>query len=475
MSDSRPKAAPVSRPRPVPVEGKTKGAVSQPDSPATPPSESQKGDVVRPAPDEKLVEIRLKHLRAQREAERRLDAEEHPPVTPPPVLTLRERLAQPPPMARYRIHGYMPIDARVLIAAQQKAGKTTLVMNLVRSLVTGALFLGVAEVVPLDGPLLVIDAEMSAAQLDQWYREQGIEPDDRVLIWTLRGSLAAFNILDPTVRARWAAEFRARGVRFVVLDCLRPFFDALGLDEQHDAGKFLVAFDAFLAEAEIREAVVVQHMGHGGERARGDSRFQDWPDATWKLVGGSGDDPASARYLSAYGRDVDVSEGRLTYDLYRCLTLTEGVSRHDQRRDQAVEAIVAYLGTTADAPPSGRAIEAALEHGDHTRADIRAALKYAVRKKRILAAPGPRGANLYRLVEPQTTPATTPQTEQAETTPSAPVRRSAPSVRRARSVRQCASASIEARTAHTIGGGTAETRSGRKLENQHNTRDKDQA
>jgi hypothetical protein len=74
-----------------------------------------------------------------------------------------------------------------------------------------------------------------------------------------------------------------------------------------------VAFDALLRDVgpddRAADGMVVHHMGHAGERSRGDSRILDWPDASWKLVREDLDDPASPRYLSAFGRDVDVPEG----------------------------------------------------------------------------------------------------------------------------------------------------------------------
>lgn len=128
----------------------------------------------------------------------------------------------------------------------------------------------------------------------------------------LRGRTASFNILDPQVRAEWARI--CEGVDYAIFDCLRPALDALGLSEDKDGGRFLGAFGAFLAEAGIGEALIVHHMGHSGERARGDSRIQDWPDAIWKLVAEDTEDHSSPRYFSAYDRDVNVPEFQLHFD-----------------------------------------------------------------------------------------------------------------------------------------------------------------
>src|SRR5690606_381718 len=76
------------------------------------------------------------------------------------------------------------------------------------------------------------------------------------------------------------------------------------------------------------------HMGHGGERARGDSRILDWPDAVWYLRRELSDDDAAEdlanvnRFFSAYGRDVDVKESLLGYEpVTRSLTYLTGVTR----------------------------------------------------------------------------------------------------------------------------------------------------
>ena len=78
--------------------------------------------------------------------------------------------------------------------------------------------------------------------------------------------------------------------------------DALALDENREAGTFLSAFGQLLYEAEIDNSLLIHHMGHNGDRARGDSRITDWPDATWKLMIAN---QARHRSLSAIGRDVE--------------------------------------------------------------------------------------------------------------------------------------------------------------------------
>jgi hypothetical protein len=283
-----------------------------------------------------------------------------------------------------------------MLSAQFKAGKTTLVGNLLRSLIDGDPFLGRDVVTRVRGCVALLDLEMGQMQLDDWLGCARIRHDDRVLIIPLRGMASAFDITLPDVRAQWVTRFRQAQISYLVVDCLRPILDAVGLDEHHEAGKFLVHFDALLREARIPDALVVQHMGHTGERARGDSRLRDWPDVEWRLVREDEDDPASARYLTAYGRDVDVAESKLEYDsTTRRLTIAGG-SRRDAKADKALDDVRAVL-RKADTALSGRAIEAELAETDHSRTTIRRALRLAARNGEIVTERGARGARLHRL------------------------------------------------------------------------------
>ena len=345
---------------------------------------------------ETLVRNAMVSLRITREAGVASMLKSAALATPPSLMTLRERLERPRPALTWRINGWLPRGARVILSAQFKAGKTTLVGNLIRSVVDSDEWLGVAAVTRIDGAVALFDFEMSEFQLDDWLRDQTIRHDGCVIVAAMRGRASTFNILDKAVRTKWATWLRENRVAFVVLDCLRPILDALGLDEQHDAGRFLVALDALLAEAGVGEAVVIHHMGHGGERARGDSRLRDWPDVEWQLVRET-EDPTSNRYVSAYGRDVDVKESRLSFDkATRRVTLMGGGSRKDAKIQAAYDAVCALLAETPNL--SGRQIqEGLLARSNHSRADIRAAIKRGVVRQTILVEKGDKNALLHRL------------------------------------------------------------------------------
>lgn len=347
---------------------------------------------------EKRIAMELQALRVKRDARRLLEAEGRELQPIPRIETLRHRLALPREPLRYRIADWMTVGSNVMVVAQHKTGKTTARDNTIRSLLDGDDFLGRYQVTPISGTVLVLDFEMSESQATTWFRDQGIRNDDRVLLVTLRGAAGTFNILDEQVRAEWAERVRPHGVEVAVLDCIRPPMDALGLDEHKDGGRFLVAWSAFLKAAGISESFVIQHMGHNGERARGDSRFLDWPDASWRIVR-QDEDPSSPRFMSAYGRDVDVPESQLEYDpATRRLTIAGG-SRRDAGTRSALDAVLGLFSNSRERL-SVRAIQAALEQSGHPRDQIRLAIKAGVTTGEITTTAGARGAILHHRAAP---------------------------------------------------------------------------
>jgi hypothetical protein len=349
---------------------------------------------------ENAIRNRLGALRIEREARRRLDDENRPPIELPPFKRLDELLAEPDTEQQYRIDQVAPAQARIMLNAQWKAGKTTVVGNVARSLVDREPFLGRFTVNTPAECLVLIDDELSERTVRRWLREQNITNTTAVHVITLRGKLSTFNLLDDKVLAEWAVRLGELNTDYLVLDCLRPILDALGLDERSDAGKFLAAYDTLLSDAGINDSLVVQHMGHAGERARGDSRLQDWPDAIWTVVRETPDDPDSARFFSAYGRDVNVPEGRLSFSpATRRLTYAAG-SRQDAATEAALVDVVRLIATASE-PPSRSAVELGVAgSGYHSRKAIRAALGRAVKDNLVTVTTGARNAKLHTIAYP---------------------------------------------------------------------------
>jgi hypothetical protein len=314
----------------------------------------------------------------------------------PELQRLDRFLTAPEILPAWRIERLLPTGGNALLAAQFKSGKTTFVANLLRCLVDDQPFLDRFPITR-GGDVALVDLELAPTMLRRWLREQSIVNDDAVQVVALRGRVRQFDILNDSKRSRWADRFREAGTMTLIIDPLRPIFDAFGLDENHDAGLVLSALDALKADAGISELLVAHHAGHGSERARGDSRFLDWPDALWTIVRGDGPLATAPRYVSATGRDVDVPESRLQFDPpTRRLSLAGG-NRRDAETQAAAAAITAALRTGGECL-SIRQVEAALD-GAHPRNRIREALEEMRQSGAVTTMPGARRAILHCLPE----------------------------------------------------------------------------
>jgi hypothetical protein len=342
-------------------------------------------------------ETKLAEARLADEVKRARQIERASSVTRREGVLLSALSKEPRSPARFRIEGLLRTSGRVILAAQYKAGKTTIVGNLVRSLVNGEPFLGQFSVTPVLGRVTLLDTEMGRDTLRDWLEDQDVERPERVAIFPLRGEVSGLDIMNPEGLKEWAKQLRALETEVLVLDCLRPVLDALGLNENTDAGALLGALDELIARAGIAELIVVHHMGHNGERSRGSSRLRDWPDVEWRLVREDIDDPASRRYFSAFGRDVEVPESALDFDrASRHLTVAGTGSRKTARADAEVARVIELL--TAQPGLSGRAIERELSTQGVAVKVTQEALKRAVEGGRVAWTRDGR-AYRYRVVE----------------------------------------------------------------------------
>ncbi|WP_150237110.1 AAA family ATPase [Nocardiopsis quinghaiensis] len=347
------------------------------------------------APDDDLseeVEAELRKIRVREEAKRRYKAESLT-IDVPPITPLDEFLSVEDEPEEYLVQDFWPVSGNALLAAQYKAGKTTMMGNVVRALADGTPFLDKYHVRQPSGRVVLLDVELSERMARRWLRDQGIKNPQNAAIVSLRGRVSSFDVTDADTRAHWADALRHLGASVVILDCLGPILSMMGIDENGtEVRRFLTAFNELLGESGATEGMIVHHMGHEQERPRGTSVLRDWPDSEWKLVR-SGDE-RSPRFLSAYGRDVDVRETELIYD-HESRNLTVGVgSRGDAKRDAALADIVGFL--RANPGSSGNAIETALQ-GSHAQRVIRDALKWGAEEGPLKYDRGASNAKLYSL------------------------------------------------------------------------------
>jgi hypothetical protein len=348
-----------------------------------------------------LVAEETVKLRARREAKRITDLESVVDEPIPAPTFLDDLLDEEDEVDAWRIEGVWPAGGTALLAAGAKSGKTTMTGNVVRSLVDGDRFLGVhaVEKVVAGRTVAVLDYEMPRGKVKAWLRDQNIQNRQSIVVWTERGRAGQFDPRDETHRAKWAAALRAVSVSVWIIDCLSPILSALGIDENNntEVGAVLDGINTIAALAGVDEVLLIHHMGHGAERSRGASRLIGWPDVNWRLMWPKDEknpnaepDPNGPRYFAAYGRDVDVREGKLVHDSdTRHLTYIEG----GRKSDQATVSLGKLLVYVRDNPGFG---VRALQDGASTllggRDTVRKTLKTAVAKGYVLASVMPGNA-----------------------------------------------------------------------------------
>ena len=291
--------------------------------------------VARKAGEMKLVED-AKALLA------RSKAGQAPPLD---AVNLGAFLSQPDEAIAYRVDRLWPCNGRVLLAAAAKAGKTTMITNLLGCLADGGAFLGLYDVQPVVGTVVYLNLEVSANQMRRWLRRSGIANTDRIHVVNLRGQMAALTLATEDGRNRVARWLRDLGAEVVILDPLAPLLASLGLDENSntDVATFFSWWSTVLHDGGVVDDFVAHHAGHHGGRSRGASRLMDEPDALWTITRDAATDEdeddvyagMEPRFFKAVGRDVEVAEQPLEFDGATGL-LNLGTGNRKQMRAEAL-------------------------------------------------------------------------------------------------------------------------------------------
>jgi hypothetical protein len=316
-------------------------------APAATASAAPSGAVVPIAAD---VAAELQRLRVRDQAATLLRAEKAAatPGEPFDAAWLREVLARPEP-PRDRIDGLLPWAGAMVLTAMRKTGKTTLVLNLTRSLLTGEPFLGRFNVRPINGAVGFLNYEVSGAQLARWADDVGVDPD-RFYLVNLRGRRNPLS--HPDDQAALAADLRAHHVESLIVDPFGRAFAGLSQNDAGEVGTWLANLDRFArTQVGALDLVLTAHAGWTGERTRGSSALEDWGDSLVTVTLGK-DEDEDHRYLRAVGRDVDVDEDQLHFDpRTRLLRMSGAGSRRKATADRKITELVPEVLAVVIAEP----------------------------------------------------------------------------------------------------------------------------
>lgn len=249
-------------------------------------------------------------------------------------------LQQPDEEAKYLINELFPTGGNITLTAEYKSGKTTLINNVVKSLVDDHPFLGKYGVNDHDRNVVIFNYEVEPRQYRQWMREVGIINTDRVKLVHLRG--LRMPMTSDFVQEKVIDILRDFNAQTWIVDPLARAFVGSGDENSNsDMGLFLDTLDVIKYEAGVENLIVAAHTGRasesGIERARGASRFDDWADVRWLLT----KNDEGQRFLKAHGRDVDMEQHVLSYDEQsRQLTVEKAITRTNQTIENIMNDIV---------------------------------------------------------------------------------------------------------------------------------------
>lgn len=304
-----------------------------------------------------VVCVRVKNW-ANREA-RRMDGEEA--WTPPEDLgSAAEQFALDLPQTAYLIDSLLPEGANLLVAAEAKAGKSTLALNMARALVDGVDLFGRLRV-NATSRVGWWNLELNTATAVNWMRDLGLADPDALAALHLRGH--SMPLLAPVVQT-WAVEWLLKHrVDTWIIDPWGTLYDGEE-NSNSEVRDFLKALDEIKQRAGVRQLVLITHTGHQAKatddvRTRGASKLRDWPDVLVEYRRGStADGTADKRYMQAHGRDIDLPELGLDYEpSTRALTFAGGSRKDDAssaRARQVREVVQRLLHTLKTQPNKGQ-------------------------------------------------------------------------------------------------------------------------
>lgn len=220
----------------------------------------------------------------------------------------------------YLIDGLMIDDGILLINAQFKAGKTTLVsVNLAADLALGSSFLRQYPIY-FNRNVTVWNLEVSQAQLMGWLvsrlGKEGVQrAKDRLFVEHYRGH--TFDLFNDEVAAWVVNQLKSRNTGVWIIDPLSKLYAGEERDNS-EFNRWWKRVEQIKRDAGVDVIIFAHHTGHGttgnGDampRARGASSMMGNADVIWSFRhdGDLGDKPkGTRRYLEGFGRDVEFDE-----------------------------------------------------------------------------------------------------------------------------------------------------------------------
>lgn len=220
-------------------------------------------------------------------------------IPPPSTGNMTKRLLEDIPETVFVIEGMHAQGSNTLLSAATGVGKTTILLNLWKSLIDGDPFLGRFRTMKAEGGVAFWNYEVNESMFINWFRDLRFVDTDRA--WDCQLREHRVPLLTPQGR-KWAVEWlKSREVTAWIID---PYARAFGGETNDNKANndFLEALDEIKGQAGVVDLFVADHFGHNGTHTIGASRKEAWCDHLWKLTR----DKQATTQLVAEKRDTDL-------------------------------------------------------------------------------------------------------------------------------------------------------------------------
>lgn len=202
-----------------------------------------------------------------------------------------------------RIDRFVSWEGSTLMVAQAKTGKTTMCLNIARSLLTGEKFLGEFDVRPVEAHRRVgmLNFEMTPAAMKNWCERRMI-PADRFVLLNQKGHRNPFR--SDTDRARLAEQLREWDVETLIVDTFAAAYSGESQNDANEVRPWLEELHRWSREdVGAADLILTAHSGWGDSgRVRGSSALMDWPDMAVFLTCEDPADKSAPRHVHTAGR-----------------------------------------------------------------------------------------------------------------------------------------------------------------------------
>lgn len=224
----------------------------------------------------------------------------------------------------YRVEELWPSLGTVFVVAAYKAGKTTLLMNIIRCLIDGGLFLGRFKTTPVSRNVGYLNFEVNENQGKAWLKRLGIKKQERLFTWNLKGFGSPLSTA--LSKEKFIQALIEKDIEVLIIDPFSGAFRKGSTNDNDEVKDFLLQVDEVVRKAGVQEVLMAVHAGNDPNKPRGATTLGDHPDALWNITKS---DAGKTRFFKAEGRDVFLAEEALALSPDKITLELTGQTRAD--------------------------------------------------------------------------------------------------------------------------------------------------